>query len=105
MLVVKIELHSAVTGEITTIATGKIINTGAGTPSQGSYRVDLRDARGRPWKTGTVTGFPRTRLLAWDLLARALYSVLGKRNGLKKWANCEVKSTNSGVVLLEGESK
>ncbi len=82
MLVVKIELHSAVTGEVKTLATGKIINTGAGTPTQGDYRVELKDAAGRPWKSGTVRNFPRKRLLAWDLLARALYSVLGKRNGL-----------------------
>ena len=89
MLVIKIELHSAVTGEISTIATGKIINTGAGTATQGSYRVDLRDARGRSWKAGTVTGFPRKRLLAWDLLARALYSVLGNRNGLMERSDSE----------------
>ncbi len=89
MLLVKIELHSAVTGKISTIATGTIINTGAGTATQGNYRVDLRDARGRPWKAGTVAGFPRKRLLAWDLLARALYSVLGKRNGLLECSDCE----------------
>jgi hypothetical protein len=80
MLVVKIELHSAVTGEVKTIATGKICNTGTGTPTQGNYRVDLRDAAGRPWKSGTVENFPRKRLLAWDLLCRALCNVLGKRN-------------------------
>ena len=102
MLVVKIELHSAITDEIKTIATGKIINTGAGTASRGSYRVDLKDARGRPWKAGTVAGFPRTRLLAWDLLACALYSILGKRNSLTKCANCGGKLTNSGVVTVEG---
>ena len=28
MLIVKIELHSAVTGRVTTVATGKIVNTG-----------------------------------------------------------------------------
>jgi hypothetical protein len=28
MLIVRIELHSAVTGEIKTVATGKIVNTG-----------------------------------------------------------------------------
>jgi hypothetical protein len=87
MLIVKIELHSAVTGEIKTIATGKIVNTGAGTPTQGDYRVELRDAVGRPWKSGTVKDFPRKRLLAWDLLARALYNALGKRNGLLDGAN------------------
>ena len=51
VLIVTIELHSAVTGEITTIATGKIVNTGAGTATQGNYRVDLGmpvAVRGRP---------------------------------------------------------
>ena len=82
MLVVKIELHSAVTGEVKTIATGTIVNTGAGTPNHGDYRVELRDAIGRRWRTGSVEGFPRKRLLAWDLLARALYNILKSRNFL-----------------------
>jgi hypothetical protein len=77
MLIVKIELHSAVTGEIKTLATGKIVNTGAGTPTQGNYRIELRDAAGRLWKTGSVENFPRKRLLAWDLLYRALEKLLG----------------------------
>lgn len=80
MLVIKIELHSAITGEVTTLATGKIVNTGAGTPTQGNYRVELRDANGRPWKSGTVEGFPRKRLLAWDLLYRALHNLISDRN-------------------------
>jgi len=77
MLIVRIELHSAVTGEIKTLATGKIVNTGAGTPTRGHYRVELRDAAGRLWKSGTVENFPRKRLLAWDLLYRALENSLG----------------------------
>ena len=89
MLIVKIELHSAVTGEIKTLATGRIINTGSGTPTRGNYRVDLGDGRGRHWKTGVVAGFPRKRLLAWDLLARALFNVLGDRNGLRSQENCD----------------
>ena len=80
ILIVKIELHSAVTGEVTTIATGKIVNTGTGSPSQGNYRIELRDAAGRMWKTGHIEGFPRKRLLAWDLLCRALEKLVGSRN-------------------------
>ena len=79
MLMVKIELHSALTGEIKTLATGKIVNTGAGTPTRGCYRVELRDAAGRVWKTGSVENFPRKRLLAWDLLHAALKNLLGCR--------------------------
>ena len=63
MLIVKIELHSAVTGQVKTVATGKIVNTGTGSPTQGNYRVELRDAAGREWKSGHIEGFPRKRLL------------------------------------------
>ena len=84
MLVVRIELWPH--GDLTrcrTIATGRIINTGTGTPARGNYRIELRDALGRLWKSGVVDNFPRKRLLAWDLLTCALYSVLGSRNSLK----------------------
>lgn len=80
MLAVRIELHSAVTGEIKTLATGKITNTGTGSSTQGNYRIELRDAAGRLWKTGHIEGFPRKRLLAWDLLYRALKRLVGTRN-------------------------
>lgn len=80
MLVVKIELHSAITGQITTIAAGTICNTGTGSHTQGNYRIELRDAAGRRWRTGHIEGFPRKRLLAWDLLYRALRELIGNRN-------------------------
>jgi hypothetical protein len=53
--------------------------------------VQLRDALGRPWKSGILTGFPRKRLLAWDLLTRALYYVLGNRNRLPGHENVTQK--------------
>jgi len=62
------------------IATGTIANTGTGTRTCGDYRVELRDAAGRKWKSGHIEGFPRTRLLAWDLLYRALRKLVGDRN-------------------------
>ena len=79
MLIVKIELHSAVTGQVTTLATGKIVNTGTGSLTQGNYRIELRDAAGRRWKIGYIEGFPRKRLLAWDLFYRALQKLVGER--------------------------
>ena len=79
MLIVRIELHSAVTGQVTTIATGKIVNTGTGSSTQGNYRIELRDAAGRVWKRGHIEGFPRMRLLAWDLFYRALEKLVGER--------------------------
>ena len=62
------------------IATGTIANTGTGTPTCGDYRIELRDAAGRKWICGHIEGFPRTRLLAWDLLYRALRERVGNRN-------------------------
>ncbi len=62
------------------IATGTIANTGTGTQTSGDYRIELRDAAGRRWKSGHVEGFPRKRLLAWDLLYRALGKLVGNRN-------------------------
>lgn len=84
MLVIKIELHPH--GDPTrakTLATGTIGNIGTGTWTRGNYIVNLYDAAGRLWKTGEVEDFPRTRLLAWDLLARSLFNILGDRNKLK----------------------
>lgn len=63
-----------------TIATGIIVNTGAGTPNRGNYRVDLRTEGARKWKQTEVRGFPRKYLLAWDLLYRALDQLVGDRN-------------------------
>jgi len=84
MLVVKIELHSAITGKVTTIASGKIVNTGTGTPTRGNYIAVLRDANGREWKREAVDDFPRKRLLAWDLLYRVLAKAIGARNVTSK---------------------
>jgi len=62
------------------VATATIANTGPGTPTSGDYRIELRDAAGRPWKSGTVEDFPRKRLRGWDLLYRALANLLNDRN-------------------------
>src|SRR3990167_933756 len=59
---------------------GTICNTGTGSPTQGNYRVELRDAAGRTWKSGHIEEFPRKRLFAWDLFYRALEKLVGARN-------------------------
>jgi len=46
---------------------------------RGDYSVRLYDKGGRLWKTGAVVDFPRKRLLAWDLLHRALADAVGDR--------------------------
>lgn len=81
MLVVRIEIwpHGDQSRR-KTLATGKIANTGTGTLTRGNYRVTLLDAAGRPWRAGSVENFPRKRLLAWDLLYRALKNLVSDRN-------------------------
>lgn len=52
------------------LGTADIINDGTGT------------RRGQPtstWKTGHLTGFPRLKFGAWDLLFMALAATIGKR--------------------------
>lgn len=64
------------------LGTADIINDGSGTRGSGNYTVRL-SRRGQPtsiWKTGTVHGFPRLRMGAWDLLFRALREIVGGRN-------------------------
>lgn len=61
------------------LCVGKIANIG-GNDVKGDYRVVLYDKAGKLWKTGEIKGFPRQRLLAWDLLYRALRSIVGERN-------------------------
>lgn len=57
-----------------------ISNTLASTPTKGSYDAVFANKAGRPWKTCKVSGFPRKKLLAWDLLYRCLKEVAGDRN-------------------------
>lgn len=54
------------------IGTARIWNTLEGTSARGTYKAEFRDKAGRRWKQSDVQGFPRKRLLAWDLLAQML---------------------------------
>lgn len=82
MILVEVKLKSAITGKITSLGTAYIYNDATGTGTSGNYVVKL-SKRGKPnqiWKEGSVKGFPRKRLLMWDLLYRALKDVVGHRN-------------------------
>ncbi len=64
------------------LGTAAITNNACGTETRGSYvaRFFVAGKRKKTWHVTNVNGFPRTRLLAWDLLFRALRNVCGKRN-------------------------
>jgi len=59
-----------------------IVNDGSGDNSTGNYKVTLftKHEKPRVWKVGNITGFPRLKLGAWDLLYRGLKSLVGDRN-------------------------
>lgn len=81
MLRVTIELvPRGVESRKQTLAVGEIINDATGAPTVGNYEVRLYDAAGRRWRHGVFQGFPRRRLLAWDLLYRRLRQFVGSRN-------------------------
>lgn len=85
MLVLKLELHSARTGEITEIGRTIIANVG-GSTELGDYtcKVARKQPHGseysnltvwkKPLRTGTVTGYPRLRYNVWRLVIRSLLS-------------------------------
>lgn len=94
MIVVKVELWSAITGERSEIARMTIDNTG-GDMTHGDYRV--RTFRGRSEKAlhnamvknttqreGKVLQHPRLREHVWNLVAKALNNTgYGKTKGTK----------------------
>jgi hypothetical protein len=76
MLVVKIELHNANTGEISEIGRMTIANVG-GTVGRGDYEVRLAPDSfcGDPSRSGSVKNYPRIGSPVWLLVARALAAV------------------------------
>ncbi len=72
MIVVKIELHSAVTHRVTTLGQINIANDGTGNGTHGNYDVRLIDKNGRVFKRGRVLRFPRVTRSIWTLLRLAL---------------------------------
>lgn len=82
MIVVRVELHSAVNGQVTELGRCIITNDGTGTADVGHYDVSaLRGRskvqldRGQVQRRGRVESWPRQRLHVWNLVAAALAAV------------------------------
>lgn len=82
MLIVRVELHSAITGKVTEIARMKIANTGNGTEERGDYDITTfrgRTAqeldRGNRQRGASITNWPRLNYHVWHLVVRALLAV------------------------------
>lgn len=82
MIVVKVELVSAVTGQTTLLGSAIIANDATSRdPKKGSYDVkvarkpdagDLKRVWARPLRTGRVENYPRLAFNMWRLVIRAL---------------------------------
>lgn len=79
MLIVRVELVSAITGKVTEIAKMRIANTGTGTPERGIY-TGAAVKKGSPipylpkhvMRYGEVFDYPRKSTHVWNLVARML---------------------------------
>jgi hypothetical protein len=81
MIIVRVELHSAITRTVTEIARMRITNIG-GTRSVGHYSAEtLRGrsskqlAQGVRQRAGAVRDYPRLKIHVWHLVARALIAM------------------------------
>lgn len=81
MIVVRVELHSAVTGKVTELARAHISNIG-GTKTSGDYHA--KTFRGRmaqqlnrmiSGRSAIVMNYPRLSIHVWHLVARALIAM------------------------------
>jgi hypothetical protein len=82
MIVVRVELHSAITGQVTELARMHICNRGDGTTTVGNYKVSTLRGRHRAaldkgvvHRAGEVLGHARLKLHVWNLVARALLAM------------------------------
>lgn len=79
MIIVKVELHSAITGEVTEIGRAAICNAGTGTAKRGDYSVHVCRRGSTDWRNpirlGEVNNYPRLSYNVWRLIIRALKCV------------------------------
>jgi hypothetical protein len=82
MIVVKIELHSAIDHTVSEIGRMYIVNTGFGTVELADYHVEImkkgvQSQSGAIWKVGYVTGHARKHLSVWTLVVKAIGACMG----------------------------
>jgi len=98
MIVVKIELHSAITGRVSEIGRMLICNDGAGSADRGDYSVQVLRRKDRPGgiseyvtgiaagsepvtRTAEVKNYPRQSYNVWRLVLRALRGAFPEETG------------------------
>jgi len=77
VLVVKVELHSAITGKVTKIAQMVIANDGTGDDKKGNYwcKTFRKNSETAVNRRGEVEDHPRLRNSVWNLVYKCLKSM------------------------------
>lgn len=82
MIIVKVELHSARTGQITELGRAHISNTGDNPshPTRGDYLIELfrKGSTTKVQRKGLLRDYPRNSYTVWELVRRCLETALGK---------------------------
>lgn len=105
MIIVKVELHSAITGRITELARMRIANDGTeANPRKGNYdAVTFRGRDSRALDAGSVQrhahvhDWPRQQLHVWNLV-QACLTLMG-------YGNVKTVDPNRLPVLFDGSSE
>jgi hypothetical protein len=81
LIIVRVELQSAITGQVTELARAHIANVG-GTHASGNYFCETLRGRNRDaldknirQRSGSVKDYPRLAIHVWHLVARALVAM------------------------------
>ena len=72
MIVVNMDLHSAVTHQKSSLVKIKIWNDGTGTLARGNYQWNIFSRNGRLMKTGELKNWPRNSKTALALLQKVI---------------------------------
>src|SRR5687767_6591261 len=107
MILVKIELHSARTGKITTLGQMRISNDGIASshnPKRGDYIVELfrKGSTTKVQRKALVRDYPRLSYTVWELVRRSLEAALGQwpiHPGRPEEFDEEVREVNDGFTL------
>lgn len=90
MILVKLELHSAITGKVTSLGM-MIANDGTGSRESGNYVAGLVSKGGRRGRQATIAGHRRLSSSIWVLVAKALQALYHQAPELDAEAKDEVE--------------
>lgn len=72
MIVINVELHSAITGEVSRLGKAVICNDGTGSMTRGNYKMKLYGKTDSLMRECALTNWPRKAKHVWQLIAAML---------------------------------